>query len=85
VLVTGIMSAMSPDPSLHKMISTLIRQARVPVSLHRNSTSDLRELPQVHALNTIRQAFKTSSVRNQLDTSVDSCLGLAADCFGSDV
>ncbi|EPE28716.1 ARM repeat-containing protein [Glarea lozoyensis ATCC 20868] len=85
VLVTGIMSAMSQTPSIDNMIPTLISRARVPVSSETNSTSNLRELPQVHALNSIRQAFKTSSVRNQLDSSVNSCLELAADCFGSDV
>ena len=84
-MVTGIMSAMSQNPSIKDMISILIRQARVPVDLKMHSTSDLGELPQVHALNSIRQSYKTSSVRNQLDSYVDSCLELAADCFISEV
>jgi hypothetical protein len=84
VLMTGLMLAMK-EANLEYSISELARQAQVPVSPQAESVSELRVLPQVHALNSIRQAFKTSSLRNRLDSSVDSCLELAAECFGSDV
>jgi hypothetical protein len=85
VLMASLMLAMSTEVSLEDLISILIRQAQVPVSPQTDTISDLRVLPQVHTLNSIRQAFKTSSLRNRLDASVDSCLELAAECFGSAV
>ncbi|KAG9237179.1 putative death-receptor fusion protein-domain-containing protein [Amylocarpus encephaloides] len=82
-LIIGVMSANARQPSSDEMMDHLIREARIPAVF--SGASNLGELPQVHALNSIREVFGSSSVRHRSDRSVVECLALATDCFGSDV
>ncbi|KAK2050667.1 hypothetical protein LZ31DRAFT_512065 [Colletotrichum somersetense] len=83
-MITGIVSANAPQPSFDKVIEELVTIAQKPAY---NSESDGSKLPQVHALNCLKDMFKSSFI-TQLGKSaphIPRCLELAASSLKSEV
>ncbi|KAK1535510.1 hypothetical protein CPAR01_09052 [Colletotrichum paranaense] len=83
-MITGIVSANAPQPSFDVVIEELVAIARKPAY---NSESDGSKLPQVHALNCLKDMFKSSFI-TQLGKSaphIPQCLDLAAGSLKSEV
>ncbi|GJC95633.1 heat repeat protein [Colletotrichum higginsianum] len=83
-MVTGIISANAAQPSFDKVIEELVTIAQKPAY---NSESDGSKLPQVHALNCLKDIFKSSFI-TQLGKSaphIPQCLELAASSLKSEV
>ncbi|GJC86686.1 uncharacterized protein ColLi_09524 [Colletotrichum liriopes] len=83
-MITGIVSANAPQPSFDKVIEELVTIAQKPAY---NSESDGSKLPQVHALNCLKDIFKSSFI-TQLGKSaphIPQCLELAASSLKSEV
>ncbi|OHE95630.1 hypothetical protein CORC01_09062 [Colletotrichum orchidophilum] len=83
-MITGIVSANAPQPSFDVVIEELVAIARKPAF---NSESDGSKLPQVHALNCLKDMFKSSFI-TQLGKSaphIPQCLDLAAGSLKSEV
>ncbi|EFQ24898.1 uncharacterized protein GLRG_00042 [Colletotrichum graminicola M1.001] len=83
-MITGIVSANAPRPSFDKVIEELVTIAQKPAY---NSESDGSKLPQVHALNCLKDMFKSSFI-TQLGKSaphIPGCLELAASSLKSEV
>jgi hypothetical protein len=79
------MSANSRVWNPDKMMEELIHIGRKPVALKKGNAAQLEQLPQVHALNSLRHVFRTSNVRQRAEKYVVDCLQLATDCLGSKV
>jgi hypothetical protein len=56
--------------------------ARQPVAL---SKTDETNLPQVHAMNCVKEIFKSSALGKRADKHIPDCLQLAADSLTSEV
>lgn len=56
--------------------------ARRPVTL---SETDETNLPQVHAMNCVKEIFKSSTLGKRSDKHIPDCLQLAADSLTSDM
>ncbi|KAK1971837.1 hypothetical protein LY78DRAFT_688694 [Colletotrichum sublineola] len=83
-MITGIVSANAPQPSFDKVIEELVAIAQKPAY---NSESDGSKLPQVHALNCLKDMFKSSFI-TQLGKSaphIPRCLELAASSLKSEL
>ncbi|KAK1675671.1 putative death-receptor fusion protein-domain-containing protein [Colletotrichum godetiae] len=83
-MITGIVSANASQPSFDAVIEELVAIARKPAF---NSESDGSKLPQVHALNCLKDMFKSSFI-TQLGKSaphIPQCLNLAAGSLKSEV
>ncbi|KAK1995222.1 hypothetical protein LX36DRAFT_640230 [Colletotrichum falcatum] len=83
-MITGIVSANAPQPSFDKVIEELVTIAQKPAYNHE---SDGSKLPQVHALNCLKDMFKSSFI-TQLGKSaphIPRCLELAASSLKSEV
>ncbi|KAK1987233.1 putative death-receptor fusion protein-domain-containing protein [Colletotrichum cereale] len=83
-MITGIVSANAPQPSFDKVIEELVTIAQKPAY---NSESDGSKLPQVHALNCLKDMFKSSFI-TQLGKSaphIPRCLEVAASSLKSEV
>lgn len=74
------MAARSSDVSPPTTINELIEIARRPVPM---STEEVTHLPQVHALNSLKESFKNSSLRELCDPYVDRGIELAATSLES--
>jgi hypothetical protein len=81
-LMTSILSANSDKPSFQDVMSELKALARMPVQL---SEKDETNLPQVHAMNCLKEIFKSSSLGKKPEGHIADCLQLAADSLNSDV
>ncbi|TVY81647.1 tRNA (cytidine(32)-2'-O)-methyltransferase non-catalytic subunit TRM732 [Lachnellula suecica] len=84
-LITGIMSANAPSPSFEEIMADLKLQARSPVnatSIAVDSTKN--ELPQVHALNGLREIFKDSVIRKRAENHVLESLHIASDALNAE-
>ncbi|RDL34396.1 uncharacterized protein BP5553_07524 [Venustampulla echinocandica] len=84
-LVTGIMSANSRELPSADMVDTLIALARIPVYMYINggASADLGRLPQVHALNSLKEIFKNANTKLVVDDKVAECIQLAAESLAS--
>ncbi|WYZ40214.1 hypothetical protein EsH8_IV_000555 [Colletotrichum jinshuiense] len=83
-MITGIVSANAAQPSFDQVIEELVAIAQKPAF---NSESDGSKLPQVHALNCLKDMFKSSFI-TQLGKSaphIPQCLELAASSLKSEV
>lgn len=56
--------------------------SRRPLSL---SETDETNLPQVHAMNCVKEIFKSSTLGNRSDKHIPDCLQLAADSLTSEM
>lgn len=80
--MAGILSSMAEHPSFHDVINILQRIARQPAVVTQNDGS---HLPQVHALNCLKDIFKSSPLSNMAEGYLTECLELAANSLKSDV
>ncbi|KAL2752691.1 hypothetical protein ACRALDRAFT_1077852 [Sodiomyces alcalophilus JCM 7366] len=83
-MVTGILSANDKSPSFEKVIADLVQIARKGT---RVSETDGSNLPQVHALNCLKDIFKSSQLSQlgKTESHIPQCLELAAGCMKSEV
>lgn len=81
-LVTGILSANSKSPAFEDVMAELKSLAGRPVTL---SETDETNLPQVHAMNCVKEIFKSSILGKRSDKHIPDCLQLAADSLTSEI
>ncbi|CAJ2509884.1 Uu.00g057840.m01.CDS01 [Anthostomella pinea] len=81
-IIVGILSSKADRPSFETVIYKLQEFARKPAYM---SESDGSNLPQVHALNCIKDIFKTSFLSNGAHSYLANCLQLAANSLKSEV
>ncbi|ESZ93537.1 hypothetical protein SBOR_6079 [Sclerotinia borealis F-4128] len=81
-LVTGILSANSKSPAFENVMTELVSLARRSVTL---SETDETNLPQVHAMNCVKEIFKSSTLGKRSDKYIPNCLKLAADSLISEI
>lgn len=82
-MFTGVLSANSTSPSLDDVMTKLMEIAGKPAS-----TEFGTKLYQVHALNSLKDIFKSSQLSYlgvRSDKYLSRCLGLAANCLQSTV
>jgi hypothetical protein len=80
--MTSILSANSEIPVFGDVVMRLIDMARRPVEL---SEKDETKLLQVHAMNCLKEIFKSSALGKKPDAYISECLQLAADSLNSEV
>ncbi|KAB8289792.1 hypothetical protein EYC80_010425 [Monilinia laxa] len=81
-LITGLLSANGKSPAFEDVMMELKSLARRPVTL---SGTDETNLPQVHAMNCVKEIFKSSTLGKRSDKHIPDCLQLAADSLTSDI
>lgn len=84
-LMTGILSANASRPSFGHVIEELTGIAKIEA---RVTETDGSNLPQVHAFNCLKDIFKSSlltTMGNESETYIPSCLELAASALRSEV
>ncbi|KAK2626029.1 hypothetical protein QTJ16_004291 [Diplocarpon rosae] len=79
-LITGILSAQAKSPSLSEVLEELIAMASAPVE---NLESDDTQLPQVHALNCIKDMVRSPTIRLQVEKYVARLFRLALESLRS--
>jgi len=75
------MSADAPSPNFEGIMTDLKLQARSPII----AESTEQNLPQVHALNGLKDTFKNSAVRKRAESHVLECLRIASDALNSEM
>jgi hypothetical protein len=81
-LIVGILSSNADGPSFEDVVHKLKEIAMIPA---RNSETDGSNLPQVHALNSLKDIFKLSFLSQKAEPYLAECLELAADSLKSEV
>jgi hypothetical protein len=79
-LMTGILSAYSKTPALEDVMEQLKTLARQPAAF---TAKDETSLPQVHAMNCLKEIFKSSSLGKRCDNHIADCLQIAAESLKS--
>lgn len=80
--MVGILTANSPAPSFEEIMVQLKALAQKPVQLSR---IDETNLPQVHAMNCLKEIFKSSSLDRKAEPYISEGLRLAAGSLRSDM
>lgn len=80
--MTSILSANSQIPVFSDVITKLSDIAKTPVEL---TIRDGTNLPQVHAMNCLKEIFKSSLLSIKAEIHITECLQLAADSLKSEV
>ncbi|KAI5928616.1 putative death-receptor fusion protein-domain-containing protein [Camillea tinctor] len=81
-MVVGILSSKAERPSFQEVISKLQEIAWQPAFV---SETDGSNLPQVHALNCLKDIFKTSFLSSMAEPYLTECLQLAANSLKSEI
>ncbi|RDW59572.1 hypothetical protein BP6252_12659 [Coleophoma cylindrospora] len=81
-LLTGILSANTSTPSFEDVMAELKDLAKQNVKL---SETDETNLPQVHAMNCLKEIFKSSALGKRAESHIADCLQLAADSLSSEI
>ncbi|KAI1766390.1 putative death-receptor fusion protein-domain-containing protein [Hypoxylon sp. FL1150] len=81
-LIVGILSSSADHPSFEDVIRNLQDIGRRPALV---SETDGSNLPQVHALNCIKDIFKSSYLSKRADSYLTECLELAANSLRSEI
>ncbi|KUJ19378.1 uncharacterized protein LY89DRAFT_489399 [Mollisia scopiformis] len=81
-MLTGIMMAKSSNASFDTIIKELMKVAWLPAVI---SQDDNTSIPQVHALNSIKEAFKSSSLGLLCEPYIGNCLQLAVHSLKSTI
>ncbi|TPX10842.1 uncharacterized protein E0L32_008231 [Thyridium curvatum] len=81
-LITGILAANAQDPSFDMVMKSLGDIAQKPALV---SETDGSNLPQVHALNSLKDVFKSSMLGKRAETYLMENLQLAVNCLRSEV
>ncbi|TVY15266.1 tRNA (cytidine(32)-2'-O)-methyltransferase non-catalytic subunit TRM732 [Lachnellula arida] len=79
-LITGIMTANAPSPNFEEIMADLKLQAQSPII----AASTEQNLPQVHALNGLKDTFKNAAVRKRAEGHVLECVHIASDALNSE-
>lgn len=79
-LITGILSSNAQSPSFQSVLTELVGLAKQPANL---SDMDQTNLYQVHAMNCLKEIFKSSSLGKRAESHIAECLQLAADSLSS--
>jgi hypothetical protein len=82
-MVTGILGAFPSDPFFDEILNDLKTIASAPASTHQDSI-DFR-LPQVHALNCLKDAFMNSRLGPATEAHLSATLIIAAECLESEM
>lgn len=80
--MTGIMSANSQVPAFEDVMTDLISITNIPLKM---SVVDQTNLPQVHAMNSLKEVFKSSTLGKRAESRLTECLALAADRLNSEM
>lgn len=81
-LVAGILTANAESPSFNEVFSELEEIGKKPVT---QAETDGSNLPQVHALNSLREIFKSSLLSKKAEAYLARTLQLAANNLKSEV
>jgi hypothetical protein len=83
-MITGILSADSDSPSCDKVVKDLTEIAQKEAFV---TETDGSNLPQVHALNSLKDILKSSQLTQlgKVEPHIPECLKLAAGCLKSEV
>lgn len=81
-LVIGILAANAESPSFEEVMLALVGIAERPARI---SETDGSNLPQVHALNCIRDIFRSSLLSKRAEIYLPTTLQLAASSLKSEV
>ncbi|KXJ97534.1 putative death-receptor fusion protein-domain-containing protein [Microdochium bolleyi] len=81
-LIVGVLSANADEPSFDSIVRELQRISRRPA---RVAETDGSNLSQVHALNCLKDIFKSSHLGKRAEPYLTECLELAAECLKSEV
>lgn len=81
-LVTGILSSNAARPSFVAVMTDLTFLATQPVRL---SKTDVTTLSQVHALNCLKEIFKSSTLGKRAVEYIPVCFQIAADSLSSEL
>jgi len=81
-LIVGILSAGAQTPALDNVFMKLKSLAQKPVKL---SAKDETSLPQVHAMNSLKEVFKSSILGKRCEHHIADCLDIAADSLNSEM
>ena len=81
-LIVGILSSNAEQPSFDTVMCELRAISERPARI---SETDGSNLPQVHALNCIKDIFKSSAFSKRVDVYLTDTLQLAADSLKSEV
>lgn len=79
-LMTGILSANAKSPALEDVMAQLKRLARQSAAF---TEKDETNLPQVHAMNCLKEIFKSSSLGKRCENHIADCLQIAAESLKS--
>lgn len=79
-LMTGILSASSPVVTFDSVMQKLQSIARAPVI---DTGKDEVQLSQVHAMNSLKDIFKSATLGKKADIYVTDCFLIAADSLKS--
>jgi hypothetical protein len=81
-LMTGILMANSKSPALGDVMAQLKTLARQPAAI---TAKDETNLPQVHAMNCLKEIFKSSSLGKRCENHIADCLQIAAESLKSEM
>lgn len=81
-MMTSILSANANRPAFNDVMTELASLARRPVEL---LEKDETNLPQVHAMNCLKEIFKSSTLGKKAESHIAECLQLAADSLSSEM
>jgi hypothetical protein len=81
-LITGILSSNASSPSFEEVLRELVLLSQQHIKL---SDRDQTNLPQVHAMNCLKEIFKSSTLGRRAEAHTAECLQLAADSLNSEM
>ncbi len=81
-LITGILSSNAHKPAFGNVLDELKVLARRPAKL---SEVDETNLPQVHAMNSLKEIFRSSVLGKRSEGHVPECLQIAANSLNSEM
>ena len=82
-MAIGILTACPQGDSFDHAVEQLLDIAEMPVQPR--SDGGRLELPQVHALNCLKDVFSSSRLSGKTESHLERSLGLATDCIVHDV
>ena len=80
-LVTGILCSNPDLPLFRRVMDELLEISRIPS--RQDKVNQEIELPQVHAMNCLKDVFTNTKIGPRTKPYVMPSLGLAVDCIGS--
>lgn len=81
-LITGILSASSKELTFDAIMTKLQAMARAPVI---DTGKDEVQLSQVHAMNSLKDIFKSATLGKKADSYITKCFQIAADSMKSNI